>query len=198
VGESHTCGLTAAGAAYCWGQNAAGQLGVGDAVLRSSIPLPVTGGLTFATLSAGDAHTCGLTTNGVAYCWGWNFDGQLGTGSAGAPSGTPVIVAPRLSFLAIASGHSHTCAVEGSGVAYCWGQNLSGRLGTGTTTAAIVPTPGRVVGELVFTRVTAGEARTCAVATGSAWYCWGENQSGGLGVGTTTDSGTPVKVLGQP
>lgn len=88
-GQSHTCGLTAAGAAYCWGDNTFGQIGDGTKSTPGSdnndrlVPTPVAGGLIFAYLKAGELHTCGVTTTGVAYCWGDNEYGQIGNGDIG-------------------------------------------------------------------------------------------------------------------
>ena len=88
AGGEHTCGLTAAGAAYCWGSNSKGQLGNGTIGGTNSVAAPVSGGLTFVSLSAGGAHTCGVTPDGSIYCWGSNSSGQLGDGTLidrGAP-----------------------------------------------------------------------------------------------------------------
>jgi alpha-tubulin suppressor-like RCC1 family protein len=85
-------GLTTSGAAYCWGQNADGELGNGSTI-NSLTPVAVSGGLTFATVTAGGNQTCGVTTSGAAYCWGHNANGQLGNGTF-TDSTTPVAVAP--------------------------------------------------------------------------------------------------------
>ena len=133
VGD-HTCGLTSAGAAYCWGWNNFGQLGTGSHT-NSTTPVPVAGGLTFSTLAAGSAHTCGLTSAGPAYCWGDDNYGQLGNGATPVNEGisTPVAVAGGLTFSALAAGSVHTCGVTSAGAAYCWGWDGFGQLGTGST-----------------------------------------------------------------
>jgi alpha-tubulin suppressor-like RCC1 family protein len=80
VGQSHTCGLTATGEAYCWGDNDQGQLGDGSNA-GSYSPVPVNGGFRFISLSAGAHSTCGATSEGRVYCWGGNQRGQLGDGT---------------------------------------------------------------------------------------------------------------------
>jgi alpha-tubulin suppressor-like RCC1 family protein len=76
-GYAHTCGITTTGAAFCWGGNQYGQLGNGGTA-KSPSPVPVSGALTFATISSGLTQTCGVTTDGAIYCWGSNESGELG------------------------------------------------------------------------------------------------------------------------
>jgi len=97
AGADHTCGVTSGGTAYCWGRNYAGQIGDGSggnmALDADKLaPVSVAGGITFASLSAGSQHSCGLTSGRTAYCWGYNGWGQLGIGSTGFSRTTPVLV----------------------------------------------------------------------------------------------------------
>jgi alpha-tubulin suppressor-like RCC1 family protein len=137
AGGFHACGLSTGGQAYCWGWNEFGQLGGGGPGGFSTTPQPVGGGLTFATLSAGNRHTCGVTTAGVGYCWGDNLNGMLGTGIQ-INSSVPAPVAGGLSWAAISAGRFHSCGVTTAGVAYCWG--AAGALGDGTNQGRVVPT----------------------------------------------------------
>ena len=89
-------------------------------------------------MSAGFVHTCGFTTAGAAYCWGFNIYGALGDGTTTDRS-SPELVAGGVSFAAVSAGDGHTCGVTAAGAAYCWGDNSSGQLGDGTTTNRLTP-----------------------------------------------------------
>ena len=144
------------------------------------------------TVSGGWAHTCGLATSGISYCWGLNTGGQLGNGYPFDRS-TPTSVAGP-AFVQITVGNYHGCGLTSAGRAYCWGKNNYGQLGDGTTSDRF--TPVGVSGALVFTRVSAGGSHTCGVTSSGVAYCWGQNVRGQLGDGTTTQRLTPTATAG--
>jgi len=156
--------------------------------------------VTFALLTAGGIHTCGLTSGGTAYCWGANSTGELGNNST-TDSPIPVAVTGSLVFTSVSAGHgtgtgqTQTCGVTSAGAAYCWGYNGNGQLGNNTTTDS--PIPVAVAGGLLFSSVSSGQFHTCGLTTAGAAYCWGGNGRGQLGNNTTTDSPVPVAVGGS-
>src|SRR2546426_698553 len=188
AGGAHTCGVTSGGAAYCWGSNGDGELGDGTTADRLS-PVPVAGDVSFAAVSAGDGgDTCGVPAGGAAYCWGYNYFGQLGDGTTTDRS-SPVLVGGGVSFAAVSTGGSHTCGVPAGGAAYCWGWNYYGQLGDGTTTNRSSPV--LVAGSGGLAAVSAGGAHTWGGADGGAADCWCMKDSGELGDGTTSDRARP-------
>ncbi|HET9985397.1 MAG TPA: hypothetical protein VFQ38_17480 [Longimicrobiales bacterium] len=200
AGGDHTCAVTADGAAYCWGRNDRGQLGSDSAAARcgpagvacSLVPVRVRAAVAFAAITAGGDHTCALSTQGAAYCWGAGDLGQLGAGTL-ADAREPVAVAAPVAFTAISAGADHTCAVTADHQAYCWGDATYGRLGNGAG-GAVVATPARVAGGLALAAVSAGTLHTCALAADGAAYCWGFAGFGQLGSGSTLASTVPVRV----
>lgn len=192
AGLYHACALATSGAAYCWGRNYSGQLGIGSTA-HSSIPLAVMGGQRFHSVSAGWYFTCALTDAGEAYCWGFNIWGQLGDGTT-SNSPVPVAVTGGLRFTMLVAGAGHVCGLTRDGLAFCWGGGGSGRLGNDAAAESSTPVP--VAGGHRFVALAAGGAHSCALtALGSAW-CWGRNTWGQLGDGSTSDRTVPVAVAG--
>ncbi len=140
AGSAHTCGLGQNGVTYCWGHDDQGQLGSGSARRDHSTPVPVAGSEHFVRLTAGSVHTCGLTADGSAYCWGGNTHGQLGDGTTTSRA-SPVAVLGGHHFRAIHASGAHTCATGTDARDYCWGYNMEGQLGDGTRTSRSEPTP---------------------------------------------------------
>jgi alpha-tubulin suppressor-like RCC1 family protein len=167
----HTCALTAAGQAFCWGRT-------------TFVPVAVAqGSTTFAGISAGAEHTCGLTDAGRAWCWGWNGDGQLGD-STFTPRSTPVAVLQGIpTYLEIAAGGEYTCARAAGGHAWCWGNGQYGRLGDGGR--RIRPIPGEVrQGAFRYVDVASGGVHGCGLSADGQTRCWGWNGYGQIGDGS--------------
>lgn len=193
TGTEHSCALTPAGRAYCWGSNRLGQLGDESAPRAGASadkPVAVATAETFVAISAGAGHTCALTAAGVAYCWGLDLTAELGRAvvadvCAGFPcSRRPVRVDASVRFDTIAAGFGHTCALS-DGRAFCWGRNDRGQLGTARADDDCDGVPCNAqpvaVGAVErFSSISAGGDHTCALAAGVA-YCWGSNQYGQLG-----------------
>jgi alpha-tubulin suppressor-like RCC1 family protein len=195
TGLAHTCGRTTTNRAYCWGGNSTGQLGNGTRGDPRLTPVPVAGSLRFRKISVGNVHSCGVTPDDQAYCWGDNSDGQVGIGvrSSGLLSPTPVTGGHF--FRTVDGGSFHTCGVTRDNQGFCWGDNIFGQLGIGET-GGVRPRPRAVLGGLSFRNIEAGSSHNCGVTTLNRAYCWGTNQEGGLGDGTMTQRSTPVAVLG--
>jgi alpha-tubulin suppressor-like RCC1 family protein len=157
-----------------------------------------------AGIAAGNAHSCALE-NGRAYCWGENDYGQLGDGSTTNSSvPVPVTTAGALAgkklteISAGGGGGLDTCALDSTGTAYCWGSNYDGALGDGSTAASsavpvAVATHGALAGQQIA-QISTGSDGACALDTAGAAYCWGDNDFGEVGDGTTASSSSPVAV----
>jgi len=180
AGSDHTCGLTAAGEAYCWGDNADYQLGGGMSTDKSDVPRVVPGGLTFQNISAGDKYTCGVAVDGTGYCWGFAGDYRdLGQGDRlGAVVQAPAPIVGGIVFQTISAGSEHTCGISTASVAYCWGSNTYGRLGTTVAIGQKNGFPLPVRSSETFVSIAAGYSHTCAVTTAGVTLCWGDNVKG--------------------
>ena len=182
------------GNVWCWGQNNNGQLGDGT-YNNSAIPVQVKDGHIFTSITRGQSHTCALESSGKAWCWGDGSQGQLGNGNTSSKNYPVPVSNPPAAFSSIVGGYYHTCGLDASGNAYCWGYNNAGQLGDGTTTKRT--TPVIVVSGPTFTSLAGGYYHTCGIdKSGNAW-CWGRNDYGQLGDGTTTQRTTPVIVSGH-
>jgi len=184
AGEIHTCGLTTAGNVYCWGNNAAGQLGVNDYVFRTT-PTLIAGGRTYAKVSAGARHTCALTAvPGDLYCWGSDYDGQLGLGGTGGRVYPQQVTG---TWRDVSAGGYTTCAIDNASPAasagrlWCFGSNSTGLLGIGQD-GTVSSTPQQVGADTDYwLSVSVGATHTCARAQSGTLMCWGSNLHGQLG-----------------
>jgi alpha-tubulin suppressor-like RCC1 family protein len=214
VGSVNACALDAEGAAYCWGDNQLGAVGNAAAATLQTAPVAVyTGGVlagkTLTQVSAGNLDACALGSGGAAYCWGRNEWGQLGDNTmSDNPQDTPVAVDTSgalagISLTQISAGADDSCALDGTGAAYCWGYGPDGGLGNDSTTTSSVPvavdTSGALAGRtLTQLSSSTGNPHTCAADTTGAFYCWGDNDSGDLGDDSQAQSSVPVLAGPEP
>ena len=179
----------------CWGRNFVGQLGDGTNTSRTSPTtfVNIPGGR--VAIAAGGAHACALTTGGQVYCWGRNSDGQLGSDGTN-DNNRPVRVFGFEQGVAIAAGSDHTCAITAGGAAQCWGDNFAGKLGReGTGSQLYHPADVTNLASGAAT-IAPGWSHSCAVTTGGAAKCWGDNFAGQVGDGSITQRRAPVDVVG--
>ena len=210
AGGSHTCALMDTGKVRCWGYNFYGQLGYGHKLNIGDGEQPwtigdVQVGAPVIDIVAGGNHTCALLNNNSVRCWGYNFYGQLGTGSNAnvgdtqAAFNAPIVNLSGGTVLQLTAGANHTCAMLDTGFARCWGLGSSGQLGNGSTGSTNTPTGDLATGSKVL-QIAAGAAHTCALLETGSLKCWGANAKGELGLGNTTPltapSATPVNMNG--
>jgi alpha-tubulin suppressor-like RCC1 family protein len=214
-GVTHTCAINAAGNAICWGTGTA-EIGSDTFAVtgnQQNAPseIAVQGGLTFRSITAGVSHNCGLTaSDSLAFCWGLNSHGQLGTRSPGSScltQGEPVACSPRPiavpdghTFARISAGEMSTCGIDVDSTVYCWGSNQFGQLGTpdaqdlcdAGTKCSLRPTPLHLLGDPKVISVSVGQRHACAVTSGGAAYCWGDPTGGKLGSASLANQTAPT------
>jgi alpha-tubulin suppressor-like RCC1 family protein len=190
MGETHACAVNDVGDVYCWGSNDVGQLGDGG-TSNGNIPQKVVdsvdGPQTYVIVSAAQRHTCAITRDGSAFCWGsggsFNRLGNTTIGGGVTSEPVPVTVAGMRKFVSLEAANSHTCGITTDDGPYCWGSGGNGRSGISGSLSGLKS-------------ISTGLAHSCAVTfAGEAW-CTGLNNAGQLGDGTNSQSGTPVMVEG--
>lgn len=209
AGEHHTCAIATDGAGYCWGSNDQGNLGTGDTAFatRHATPGLIAGGLTFTSIATGERHTCGIARTAKAYCWGYGFYGQLGTGNRTSQS-TPARVTGGHSFATVSAGRVHSCAIDVDKRLFCWGANASGQLGAfAADECELVPGPGQhtpctftpiAVSGYQFRALSVGGYYTCALGFLGSAFCWGANEYGQIGNGTADNEVPDITRVPDP
>ncbi len=180
-----TCGIRSSRRLYCWGDGTYGQIGNGTTTTSNPTPVEVAGGhRDWTAVAVGDYHVCGIRNGGRLYCWGEDYDGQLGNGAPLAEALTPGLVSGGVTDrTSVSAGTDHTCARRANGRLSCWGDDGDGRLGNGLP-AANRSTPTPVAGGITnWTSVSAGGSHTCARRANGTLFCWGDDGSGRLGNG---------------
>lgn len=201
LGDRHTCATRTSGRLYCWGDDWSGQVGDGG-VPAASRPVPVeVFGRTadWTSVSAGSSHTCGRKTSGRLYCWGDNGERQLGDGTERGRRFPREVAGGTADWSSVSAGHRHTCARKLNRRMFCWGDNFTGQLGNGRTSASGSAVPVEVGAHTAdWAGVTAGAWHTCARKTNRQLFCWGRDTVGALGDDAVFASRTtPVQVAGR-
>jgi alpha-tubulin suppressor-like RCC1 family protein len=199
VGEYTACALDPNGQVLCWGNNTNfREYGQARAVSNTPVPVSVP---RLGALSTGIAqHTCGLTTDRDAVCWGRGHFGEMGRGAPADTGSAPGEVTGGHTWARVSVGRILSCGLDTTGDIFCWGLNQRGELGDpAIALGTVVHTPTKVVGGLKFTSVATGWLHTCGIAMSGTAYCWGDNTNGQLGIGVadTDTHPQPVAVMGS-
>ncbi len=196
AGHWHSCATRSDGTLWCWGDNSNGDLGIGTTTSvdrPDQVTTPAATG--WASVAGGYYHTCATRTDGTLWCWGNNFDGQLGIGTTTGQDLPQQVTTPAATgWATVTTGAFHTCAARTDTTLWCWGLNDSGQLGTGTTVDQDLPQQVTTPAATGWATVTTGDSHTCAARTDTTLWCWGLNDSGQLGIGTTVDQDLPQQV----
>ena len=188
LGYGHACALGAngaSGAMKCWGDNTAGELGDGTFTshyLAANVPGLQSG---VATMAAGAGHTCAVTSAGGLKCWGRNEYGQLGDGTTTDRAVPTDVVGLASGVAAVAPAGTRTCALTTAGGVKCWGGNGVGELGDGTTFERHTPVDVNGLSSGVAQLAHGGYKHMCVLTMNGGVKCWGYNNHGQLGDGTT-------------
>jgi alpha-tubulin suppressor-like RCC1 family protein len=193
VSYHHTCGLRS-GDLWCWGLNSDGQLGVGEVETHALTPVSIAAQDSFSEVAAGGGHTCAIRVDGTLWCWGRNWEGQLGNAMDFINRQWPMQIGTANDWSKIRAGDRHTCGLRG-GSLWCWGFNENGQLGSGSGNTRDSNGPNPVGGANDWTDVSLSWGHTCGVRGGTLW-CWGANESGQLGRGFSESH--PMEVYGDP
>jgi alpha-tubulin suppressor-like RCC1 family protein len=191
AGAAHTCAILQSGTAKCWGKNINGELGIGNRTnQRYPVDVQMTSG-EFNTISAGNEHTCALTTAQTVKCWG-KIEGvnEAFTGIKTAPIEILDVDEP---VYQLAVGRDHTCVLVRDGRVRCWGDNSWGQLGNGGQSVINVIQVANLIGaQALFS----GHGQSCVILLIGKMQCWGMNVQGQLGNGNKNGYNIPVDVLG--
>jgi hypothetical protein len=195
VGWKQSCGITASGELYCWGQTPPGAAGLPT---TSASPRRVTAISAVSSVGVGIEFLCALTTQGAILCWGNGGFGQLGDGAA-QDRVTPAPIAGNRSYTTVVADWYFACALTALNEAYCWGQNSHNERGdeqyqAGTQPASVQATPYRSAASLKLVSLITGFEQACGLDAIGAAFCWGHTHSNRLGGGFGIGLQPPLRV----
>lgn len=194
AGAQHVCASANNRRVYCWGDNDDGQMGIGSTSFLQAVPRLVPLTVDAVRVAAGGGHSCAVTAGGTAYCWGRAQLGQLGRGSTPGDPLLPATVVTGPLFASVTGGGDHTCGLGTGQAISCWGANIFGQVGDGSTIDRPEPRP--VSATAIWEAVATGATHSCGLAIDHTAWCWGRNGDGQLGDSTTTNQDVPTPVVG--
>ena len=192
-GDYHTVALKVDGTLWAWGRNFNGEIGDGTATNRSVPTQESTGATDWSSMNAGGYHTLAIKDDGTLWAWGYNAQGQLGTGMPGLP--IPMQESTGATdWSSVSGGGYYSVALKVDGTLWSWGDNRYGQLGDGTTANRSVPTQ-ESTGAINWSLMNAGGWHTVAIKDDGTLWAWGYNEYGGIGDGTTTHRSVPTQEI---
>jgi alpha-tubulin suppressor-like RCC1 family protein len=204
TGNGHGCAIGIDDTLWCWGGNSYGQLGVGSTFFQLlPTAVNVAGAIpdTWKTSSTGVLHTCAIGSDNTLWCWGYDASDQLGNGvsTSSQPSPAAVDISGSIpdTWKAISVGINHSCAIGIDDTMWCWGSDVYGEVGNGSTNVnQASPVAVDISGSIPDTwkNIAAGGYNSCAIGSDDLLYCWGYDGSGQLGNGNEIDSYVPAPV----
>lgn len=193
LSRGHQCAIMEDASLRCWGGNMNHQVtGVNTEFQTSPVPITIAGVTGFRSVTTGENHTCAISLDNRLFCWGSNEDGQVGGGSSTGTQNSPLHIDSGVTYLSVASGDMHTCAITTDNKLKCWGRNEYGQLGLGDTSERTSPTDTDNTASYKY--VAAGSRSTCAIRTDDKLFCWGYNANYQLGDLSATNRNLPTAI----
>lgn len=193
AGGMHSLAIKTDRTLWAWGDNNAGQLGIGTSGSTDrNVPTQVGTASDWNSISAGDSYSLAIKNDGTLWAWGSNSNGKLGNGSPYINSLVPIQIGTASNWQSVKAGYDFSLAIKNDGTLWGWGNNSSGQLGNGTTADSSVPI--QIGTDTDWVKVSSGIPHSMAIKSNGTLWAWGSNFPGQFGNGTTVDSFVPIQI----